>query len=381
MKKAAPAHENLERWLVSYSDFMTLIFAVFVVLYAFAMSKQSDAQALIKGIVQSFSETGFIPSVPGIISMPGPMAADLNQESVSAAQSAQDQISSPTEGGGGLMDFGVNATSSSINDSSDNNQELKVEGDLVESEVEKSTAGKQVRDYQTDDFPDQVKGQGGYSQGSHQDSINDGAAGPASVDMSGEGVEGFPFDSIKRSISESLSDLGVNRDVQIDEDLRWLTIHINSSLLFVSGSASILNDSKPVLRQIALAVSRINNYIRIRGYTDNQFVPNGIFNSSWDLSSARAISVLNELDKNGVDPRRMAIEGYGQYAPFFSNSTAVGQAQNRRVVIAISRYAIAPKPLEVLTKDENQIKTPEVNAGSSELELQRNADGSVDFSL
>ena len=46
MKKKPPEHENLERWMVSYADFMTLLFALFVVLYAFAMAKQSDAKAM-----------------------------------------------------------------------------------------------------------------------------------------------------------------------------------------------------------------------------------------------------------------------------------------------------------------------------------------------
>ena len=47
MKKKPPEHENPERWMVSYADFMTLLFALFVVLYAFAMAKQSDAKAVI----------------------------------------------------------------------------------------------------------------------------------------------------------------------------------------------------------------------------------------------------------------------------------------------------------------------------------------------
>ena len=57
MKKKPPEPENLERWMVSYADFMTLLFALFVVLYAFAMAKQSEAKAMVESISQAFTES------------------------------------------------------------------------------------------------------------------------------------------------------------------------------------------------------------------------------------------------------------------------------------------------------------------------------------
>ena len=56
MKKPAAAHENLERWMVSYADFMTLMFAVFVVLYSFAMTKQSEAICVLPGGIGTLDE-------------------------------------------------------------------------------------------------------------------------------------------------------------------------------------------------------------------------------------------------------------------------------------------------------------------------------------
>lgn len=384
MKKAPKGHENLERWLVSYSDFMTLIFAVFVVLYSFAMTKQSESTVLVRGVVQAFTEIGFIPSVPGIITLPGPIAKDLNSQSFSAASSASEQVNSPASGAGGVMDFGINASTDTVAEMVENTDDINsVEGNMLESEVENPTQGNQVKNYDTQAYKDNAVGDGGNNQGQNPETINDGAQGPAQVDSTGEGIQGSPFDSIKKSISESITDTGLQNDIAVDEDPRWLTIHVNSSLLFAQGSSSVLSNAKPVIEQIGRAIAKINNYVRVRGYTDNQFIPNGIYKNTWDLSAARATSVLELLVKNGVDPTRLAIEGYGQYSPFYSNSTKAGQAQNRRVVIAISRYAISPNPLEVVEGDgTDAILTPtQIKAGSNELELKRNADGSVDFNL
>ena len=104
-----------------------------------------------------------------------------------------------------------------------------------------------------------------------------------------EGKLGNHFDAIRRSISEAISETGMEKFIDIEEDPHWLTININSGLIFAEGSASVLAASRPIIARIAVAISNINNYIRIRGYTDNTFIPNGILEIS-KLSSSQFLS-------------------------------------------------------------------------------------------
>ena len=82
----------MERWLVSYGDFLTLMFAVFVVLYSFAMAKSVDAQSMVKGLMASFNEIGMISSVPGVIALPGPVANLMADASLASAAASQQEV-------------------------------------------------------------------------------------------------------------------------------------------------------------------------------------------------------------------------------------------------------------------------------------------------
>jgi chemotaxis protein MotB len=100
-----------------------------------------------------------------------------------------------------------------------------------------------------------------------------------------------------------------------------------------------------------------SNFIRIRGYTDNQKINNEIFASNWELSVFRATAILQILQSMGVNPARMAIEGYGQYYPSTDNLTPEGRAKNRKVVIAVSKYGLEQiKPMAADSIDLKGVK-------------------------
>jgi chemotaxis protein MotB len=82
----------------------------------------------------------------------------------------------------------------------------------------------------------------------------------------------------------------------------------------------------------------INWVLRVDGHTDN--VPlsgTGRLRDNWELSSARAASIVRMLAMDGVDPSRLAAVGYGEFQPVADNATAEGRGRNRRVVLVISR--------------------------------------------
>ena len=83
--------------------------------------------------------------------------------------------------------------------------------------------------------------------------------------------------------------------MQVDGD--WLEIELNSGLLFPSGSASPTNSASAILSVIYDVIGEVSNYIRIRGYTDNQPISNEIFSSNWELSVSRATAILRLLEE------------------------------------------------------------------------------------
>ena len=377
-KKKHAEHENLERWMVSYADFVTLLFAVFVVLYSFAMAKQVDAQSMIKGLMASFNEVGMISSVPGVIALPGPVANLMADASLASASSAQERVQSEAQGGGGVMDFGTTIQSmvdqGSTEQSSDSEQESTSlsEGNNDVTEVDDPTQG--VKSNVTPDA--QGDRSSGMTAGGQLDETGQGGVGPSDSEFEGDNPNGQPFNSLMRSISETISADGLAGDIIVEHDPNWITINISSSLLFVSNSASILTRSRPVIASIANALKNVNNYIRVRGYTDNTFTPSALYGNNWELSSRRAINVLQELESNGIDPQRLAAEAYGQYSPFYSNATRAGRAQNRRVVIAISREALKPENLGILRGNSENL-VPTRSAGQGGFVFKEGSDGSV----
>ena len=77
--------------------------------------------------------------------------------------------------------------------------------------------------------------------------------------------------------------------------------------------------------------------VHVEGFTDNLPIRTAQYPTNWELSSARAASIVRLLAMEGVNPARMASVGYGEYQPVASNDTADGRARNRRVVLVISR--------------------------------------------
>lgn len=114
-----------------------------------------------------------------------------------------------------------------------------------------------------------------------------------------------------------------------------LTIAIRSDILFASGSASPSAQAQSVARLLGEVLGAFPVQIKVEGHTDNVPVVSGSFPSNWELSAARAASVVHLLVAGGVAPERLAAVAYGEYQPVLPNVTPDGRNANRRVVLLV----------------------------------------------
>jgi len=272
-------HDNVHRWLVSYADYMTLMFALFVVLYAMAMVNEKPFESITESFGRVF-------------------------QAYETKNSDQGEIV--------LM---VNT-----------------------SKTNKQLYGNAILD----------------------------VAGPELVDNE-KNLSNIPdaqvannLSSLEEELYTALYDLVESGFAQLQIDGDWLEIELNSSLLFPSGSSSATLSAEAILSVIYDVISKASNFIRVRGYTDNQAINNEIYSSNWELSVFRATAILKVLEAQGLNPARMAIEGYGQYYPSANNLTEQGRAKNRKVVVAISKYGLEKSNL--LKKQAIDLKSVEIIA-------------------
>ena len=110
---------------------------------------------------------------------------------------------------------------------------------------------------------------------------------------------------------------------------------ISDSVMFRSGEAELIDPSRALLRTIAGVLSDEIEEVIVEGHTDNRPISTNLFPSNWELSTARAASVVRFLleQPSALDPARYSAVGYGEYQPLASNDTAAGRAKNRRVEI------------------------------------------------
>jgi len=296
-------HDNVHRWLVSYADYMTLLFALFVVLYAMAMVNEKPFESITESVGRVFQ---------------------ANEEQ-------------PKNRGHGDDILEVNTSKT--------NKNLFGNGILEE-------AGPQLLE------------------------------GEQTLSNISDSQVGTNLTSLENELHAALYELVESGFAQLQVDGDWLEIELNSGLLFPSGSSSATNSATSILSVIYSVIGEVGNFVRVRGYTDNQAINTEIFSSNWELSVYRATSILRVLEELGMNPARMAIEGYGQFYPTADNTTAQGRAKNRKVVVAISKYGLEKSNLlntpTISVKDVEAI-TRAVNPGddSDEIKIIRLPNGGI----
>ncbi len=142
----------------------------------------------------------------------------------------------------------------------------------------------------------------------------------------------------KKELEDRLSKEIAEKEVKVEMLTKGLVITFVEEVLFDSGKASLREDALAKIDKVAGVIQTVvpDMSIGIEGHTDDQPIKHSAWKSNWELSSARALSVLHQLEeKGGVRPERLAAIGYGEFRPVASNADKAGRQQNRRVEIVI----------------------------------------------
>ncbi|QGU95935.1 OmpA family protein [Clostridium bovifaecis] len=148
------------------------------------------------------------------------------------------------------------------------------------------------------------------------------------------------MDDIYKEVKEIIDSGGLTKDVQVKRVDKGVLLRFKDEILFDEGQANLKQDAKNNLSKLGEALRRYNKMIRIEGHTDNIPIHNDEFKSNWDLSTARAISVVRYFTEELPEDKRFnaknfEVSGYGEYHPIVPNDTTENMKKNRRIEITI----------------------------------------------
>lgn len=126
--------------------------------------------------------------------------------------------------------------------------------------------------------------------------------------------------------------------LEIETEDEKIVIRIREKASFASGGVDLRDSFRPVLVRVAQILQKTSGEIAVVGHTDNVPLEQGLFRSNWDLSAARAVSVLHAmLESVRLDPARFSVQGAGDTQPLVENDTPAKRARNRRVEIILKQ--------------------------------------------
>lgn len=238
--------DNHERWLISYADFITLLFAFFVVMYAISAVNVEKYKIFSAALTSAF----------------GKQAA--------------------------------------------------VKPEMAEPGGEQEALLKSLVDRRNARLGERLRKQQEYMQG------------------------------VASGLNQAMAAQIASGQVSVTSTSRGVVLEINASALFNQGEAELQSSSIKTMSRVAQILEQGDQSIEVEGYTDDTPIKNARFPSNWELSSARASSVVRLFIEHGVAATRLTAAGSAANRPVASNDTAEGRARNRRVTVTILSPAAAP---------------------------------------
>lgn len=276
-KHKHPEHENLERWLVSYADFITLLFATFTALFAIASADLAKMKDVSKAISEGFNQESIISGIKSILQGQSPPSDKPNplSDNKGAADGVLDKYQSLTYTKGEIQSVqkSVQAMASEIESI---NEEIRQQNQLAPPEI--GEEGKQPM----------------------------------------------------RGVEMSVQSRGIK--VSFDSSLLFEPGSATLRPLALKALTTIAKRLKPFSGA---------NLIQVEGHTDNLPIASAKFPSNWELSTARASAVVRFFAYHqGFDPAYLSATGFADSRPTADNRTVAGRARNRRIdIIVYSKMA------------------------------------------
>lgn len=277
---------NHERWLVSYADFITLLFAFFVVMYAISSVNEGKYRVLSDSLNSVFADPSHLDRrLPALASPPPESMANPIKIPVPLPQPSPSPIAS-------------------------------------------------------DDAP-------------------------------------HALNTLQKQLDITLEPYMSDGLVEVARVGDQLQVQIKSKLLFKSGSSDLSRDALAALRDLARILTPVPNPVKVEGHTDDVPISTDQFPSNWELSAARAASVVHFFSRLGIAAERLSAVGFGEFRPIASNATDDGKARNRRVTVMVLPVAevpwaegpALPEPLPPLRNDRatRDSRSAEDQVGTAQL--------------
>jgi len=150
-----------------------------------------------------------------------------------------------------------------------------------------------------------------------------------------DAAAGNDLQQMEEEVRTALGDLIEMDQIRVRQSTFWLEVEVQTDILFPTGIARISDDAVPVLQRLAGVLAPFPNPVQVEGHTDNVPISTSRFPSNWELSAARAASVVRLFGENGLDPDRLAVMGMGEHQPIADNDSAEGRNRNRRVLVVV----------------------------------------------
>ena len=298
-KRQEEAPSGSPAWMATFADLMNLLLCFFVLLFSMSSTDVNKFEAIAASLQRTFS----------------------------VFQGGNDSIGEGNLVGNGVSQLNqISEYFSSMGKNSTGNQDNT---DYDQASEDLSEAAESVdQSQQSSELDDEMQ-----SGKEKEDTAMTDAAAKEQLEKSGLKES----EELAEKIEETVNEEDLDKQIDIDFTSQYVTLTMNGSLLFDSGSATIKSDAEVILDKVGkILETYAGSTIEIEGHTDNIPISNAKFANNDELSGARALSVFEYLrDNSDLDPAYIKHTGRGAYIPVADNGTPEGRQLNRRVEIRI----------------------------------------------